>query len=278
MSVCVACNLSDGVIIGVDSATTIGDPLNPIKIYSGVDKLFSLGTYPIGLATFGVASIGGRTIASWAAEFSSSLSSSLSADYTMAEVAEAVRSFFFKQYDEYILKPLEAAQVDPTEKKDLHPPLLGLVLGGFSQNSFQSEVWYILLPFHREPNSALCQLPPGQYASAWYASMAPIHRYTKGFDNAALQGLVDYIGEIREPLTQDELAEFNLRAAKAEFSFVFPGMPIAKGVEYVRFLIELVIGHHKFAAGDPIVGGDCKVGFVTFKKDEFKIVTEWSQV
>jgi len=271
MSVCVACNLSDGVILGVDSATTIGDPLNPIKIYSGVDKLFPIGNYPIGLATFGVASIGGRTIASWAAEFALLLPTTLPDQYSMADVAEAVRYFFFQRYEEHVLRPLEAASGELEQGKDMQPPVLGLVLGGFSQQSFQSEVWYILLPFHREPGSALCQLGQGQFGSAWYAAMAPIHRYTKGFDSGVIESLVSYIGEIREPLKPEEIAEFKARCSRAEFQFVFPGMPITRGVEYVKFLIDLVIGHHKFAAGDPIVGGECKVGYATFMKDGFKL-------
>lgn len=277
LSVCVACNISDGVIIGVDSATTIGDPANPIKIYDGVDKIFPLGEYPVGLATYGVADIRGRTIASWVAELTSQLNLLVPDNYSMKEMVEAIRLFFYARYNELVLQPLlsdmptNAAQPLPS----LLPPVLGFVVGGFAKNLFQSEVWNIQLPYHAAPESAVCMNKPGVFGSAWFASMAPIQRYIKGFDGEALQAICSYVDEIRDPpLTVEEKQEMVRRAQLSECQFVFPGMPIAKGVEYVRFLIDLVIGHHKFAAGDPIVGGRCKVGFVTFKKVPFEIVTE----
>ncbi|MFT4112382.1 hypothetical protein [Silvibacterium sp.] len=277
MSVCVACNISDGVIIGVDSATTIGDPRNPIKIYDGVDKVFALGDYPVGLATYGLAAIGGRTIASWVAELVTLLPSCVPADYGMEDLVEAIRDFFWKQYELIVLQsatPVAEGNASPALPEML-PPILGFVIGGFGKNSFQSEVWNIQLPYHSTVNSALCQIGTGISGSAWFASMSPIHRYIKGFDQGALQSICAYINEIRNLLTPEEMGEIARRAQQAEFQFVFPGMPIAKGIEYVRFLIDLVIGHHKFAAGDPIVGGTANVGFVSFRKEPFQIVKEW---
>jgi hypothetical protein len=58
MSVAVACNLSDGVIVGVDSAITIGDAAAPAKVYEDADKLFGLGDLPIGIAFYGMAALG----------------------------------------------------------------------------------------------------------------------------------------------------------------------------------------------------------------------------
>ena len=198
----------------------------------------------------------------------------------MAQVAEAVRFFFFNQYDGAVLQPLAAAQAGEADATtpglpQMLPPVLGLVVGGFGKTSYQSELWSIQLPYHSQPNSAVCNLGQGQYASAWFASMAPIHRYIKGVDPGAFQSMVEYFNQIRPELNPAELEELKKRANAAEFSFVFPGMPIAKGVEYVRFLIDLVIGHHKFAAANPIVGGRCRVGYVTFDKQPFKILTEW---
>ncbi len=275
MSVCVACNISDGVIIGVDSATTLGDPLNPVKIYGGVEKLFPLGELPVGLATYGLASIAGRTIASWTAELTANLPSLIPAEYTMADVAESIRNFFFTQYQESILGAAPPPQSAGEGLPQMLPPVLGLVLGGFSKRSFQSEVWNIQLPYHATGNSATRQFGEGQFGSGWYASMAPIFRYIKGFDPSALQAVIEYVNQIRDPLQPGELEELKKRAERAEFGVVFPGMPIAKGLEYVRFLVDLVIGHHKFAAGNPIVGGRCRVGYVTFDKAPFRIVTEW---
>lgn len=51
MSICVAFNLSDGVVIAVDSATTMLDGDGNIsKVFPDVDKLFQLGDLKSGIA------------------------------------------------------------------------------------------------------------------------------------------------------------------------------------------------------------------------------------
>jgi len=52
---------------------------------------------------------------------------------------------------------------------------------------------------------------------------------------------------------------------------VFDAMPINRGIEYVRFLVQLVISHHQFAVGAPIVGGSPRMGVVTYKGGGFRI-------
>jgi hypothetical protein len=61
-------------------------------------------------------------------------------------------------------------------------------------------------------------------------------------------------------------------ATKHEYQIVFASMPLKRGIEYVRFLDQLVISHHKFAVGAPIVGGSPRIGFVTYKGGGFKIL------
>jgi hypothetical protein len=46
VTVAVSCNLSDGVILGVDSAVTVPAPQGIVKVYENAEKLFSLGSAP----------------------------------------------------------------------------------------------------------------------------------------------------------------------------------------------------------------------------------------
>jgi hypothetical protein len=59
VTVAVSLNLSDGVILGVDSAVTIftADGTGIAKVYEQAEKLFQLSNRPIGLAFYGA---GGR--------------------------------------------------------------------------------------------------------------------------------------------------------------------------------------------------------------------------
>ena len=71
MSICVAFNLSDGVVIAVDSATTMTDASGAItRVFLDADKIFQLGNLKVGIATYGNAALDGRTIGSFVREFS----------------------------------------------------------------------------------------------------------------------------------------------------------------------------------------------------------------
>ena len=51
-------------------------------------------------------------------------------------------------------------------------------------------------------------------------------------------------------------------------------MPLAIGVELVRFLIEHSINHHRFAMGPAYVAGGPKIGVVSYASQQFEISLE----
>ena len=272
--------MSDGVVIGVDSATTIGDPSSPAKIYDDVPKLFPLGSLAIGIATFGVASFADRSIGSWISELVGVIESDDSCKgRTMAEMAEFVREFFWKAYSGHLATTFDARGIGVSNiDRDPLPegtPVLGLVLGGFGSGSFCSEVWSIMLPNHRAAGSSIQILAQKHFGAAWFAADGPIVRYVHGIEHETVERLAEYVDEIREPMTQEERSHFWELALSAKYDVVFNGMPISKAIKFVRFLIDLVINHHVFTMGSPIVGGRCKVGYVTHERLGFKMIEEW---
>lgn len=44
MTVAIVCTVPDGVILGVDSAVTIGDASNPLKVYEDAEKYSNSAT------------------------------------------------------------------------------------------------------------------------------------------------------------------------------------------------------------------------------------------
>lgn len=276
MTVAVACNLSEGVILGVDSAVTVPADIGIIKVYENADKLFQLGEKPIGVAVFGLGSLGVRSIGSYIREFElENPNNVVTGHCEIKEVVEALRAFFSKAYHATITPALEQAtgktfaDIDPEQI-----PLFGLVVGGFSSGAYLSEVWAIYVPVHSTPYSAICQLGQGRFASSWFATYEPIRRYIKGYDPALLSELLEYFQVLRgkkfDPTESQKIAEI---AAKYEFPILFDAMPMAEGIAHTRFLVELVINHHRFGVGAPIVGGKARIGTVTYTGEKFRILS-----
>ena len=93
MSICVAFNLSDGVVIAVDSATTLTDASGSItKVFLDADKLFQLGNLRVGIATYGLAAIDGRTIGSFVREFILLPSNSDIDTLSLCDIVERLRT------------------------------------------------------------------------------------------------------------------------------------------------------------------------------------------
>ena len=152
-------------------------------------------------------------------------------------------------------------------------PGLGLVVAGFSQGSFAPEVWNIVDPIHATPNSAILSIASGVLGSSWFASYVPIFRYIKGRDPVLVEAIFKKCEEFHgSAFTDEQRKTVNEIADKSEYQIVFNAMPIERGIEYVKFLVQLVISHHRFATGAPIAGGRPRVGLVTYKSDQFRII------
>src|SRR5437879_2866980 len=95
MTIAVSCNLSDGVVLGVDSAVTIPTPTGGVgKVYENAEKLFQLGSRPIGIAVFGLGTLGNRSLGSYIREFEVRNPGGLvTGTGTVEQIVEALRTF-----------------------------------------------------------------------------------------------------------------------------------------------------------------------------------------
>ncbi len=276
MTVAVSCNLADGVVLGVDSAVTLANQGGGIlKVYENAEKLFQLGEKPIGIAIFGMANIVNRSVGSYIREFElQDPNQVVSKPASVPNMVEELRKFFMQEYETKVIPEIETqtgkkfSQI-PNEQK----PGLGLAVGGFSAGAYLSEVWEILIPIHSTPNTAICHRHQGDFGGTWFALNDPIFRYFKGYDRALLAKLKDHLAQLRgSPFTQQEEADINKLIADYEYKVPFAAMPIEEGIAHVRFLVELVVSHHRFAIGAPVVGGKARIGLVTYKGEKFKIL------
>jgi len=282
MTVAVSLNLSDGVILGVDSAITLsgsvaGQPniQSIVKVYEHAEKMFQLGEKPIGLAVYGLGSIRNRSIGSYVREFELlDPAQSISGSLTVKEIVEEVRKFFMDIYGKTIIPDIERETGKKWgELQDNQKPKLGLVVGGFSPNEFLSEVWRILIPKNDTQDSATLRRDKGIFGSDWFATFGPIRRYIKGFEPKLVEELATYFAQLRGSAFSDaERDKIKEILSKYEYPIPFIAMPIEEGIAHVKFLVDLAINHHRFAVGAPVVGGQARIGLVTYKGEQFKIL------
>jgi hypothetical protein len=278
VTVAVAGNFPDGVVLGVDSAVTLNDTNGQIaKVYENAEKLFQVGEKPIGIAAFGLSILGGRGIGSHIREFEiQNPNNVMTSPMSVGDIVEELRKFFFQIYQTTVVPTLEVQKGKKFDKfADNEKPVLGLAVGGFSGAQPFSEVWEVLIPVHNTPHSAKQWCRPGEFRCTWFAINDPIFRYTKGYDRKLLQELKVHIGSLRGAAL-NPVEEKAIDDIVAKFEYVFPcaAMPLREGIDYVRFQVELVINHHRFAIGSPIVGGDARIGIVTYKGEKFRILEE----
>jgi hypothetical protein len=271
MSICIAFNLSDGLVMAVDSATTMNNAAGETtKVFLDADKLFQLGNLRIGIATYGVAALDGRTIGSFIREFALLPSNKDLSEITLKEIVERLRIYFFENYKAFAerVHSLPFDQI-PNEKKGA----LGLVVGGFSPGAFQSELWEVVIPTNSAPDTAKQWATPGSPAFVWFASAMPITRYLKGVDPRLRQSLLEkFKGILGRDLTTEENKEITDVIAQSEFSVQIGGMPIQSGIACARWLVDFVLGHYRFAETHPIVGGTTKIGVVAYDHAAFRIL------
>lgn len=261
------CNVSDGLIIGVDSAVTVSDANGIQKVFEDGEKLFQLSR-KIGVATFGVGGLEGRSIGSFVHEFE--LAHPEISTLPIADVAEQLRAFFMAVYVRFAesIYSLPFDQITDDRKG-----VLGLIVGGYSPGGFLSEAWEIRIPEHSEPNSARPICTPGNFLVAWFATCGPIERYLFGYDRGLLRDTATFVEEILgRPLSPEERNRYTPIRESYGYSIPVDYMPIQTGVEYVRFLVQLVIQHYRFTSSHPVVGGRERLGVVTYKEENFKLL------
>lgn len=276
MTVAASCNLSEGVILGVDSAVTMpGKDGGVANVYENAEKLFPLGERPIGIAIFGLAVMGGRSLGSYLIEFETKDPNNVvSAGNSISDVVEELRSFFYQKYQSELVPSLERSLEKEFEEMDPNEiPSFGLVVGGFSHGQYLSEIWEILIPHNSQPNSATQKRSPGTFGTDWFAMKEPIKRYIKGADERMLNEIFTYLqNQCGLSLDDQEWQDILGIIEKHEYHITYDAMPLAEGVEHTRFLIELVINHHRFAVGAPVVGGKAQIGKVSYRGHEFEIL------
>lgn len=192
----------------------------------------------------------------------------------MEEVVEALRAFFMDVYLDQVVPLVEEGLHQKFDEVPLEQvPALGFVVGGFSSHAYLSEVWEILVPIHNAMGQAIRHRSEGEFGTNWFATFDPIRRYILGFDPDLLNAVIAYTESLQgRPYSPDEVEHLSAIVQRHEYQIPYGAMPMKEGLDHVRFLVELVINHHRYAVGAPIVGGKARIGMVTYRGEQFQIV------
>lgn len=119
MTIAIVLKVGDGVVLGADSAGTLGGQHGVHNVYFNMEKISNLRKgLPIGMVTYGLGGLGGRSVTSLAKDLRDRFTNPGPwhldpANYTIEQVAIGVKEFF---YDElYVTDYLDAAKVGPVE-------------------------------------------------------------------------------------------------------------------------------------------------------------------
>lgn len=266
MTICVSVKVSEGLVLGADSTAAIeghiGDnPPGVLKTYDHVRKLAHIKDYPIGTLTWGTAHVGARSVDSLIKEYEYTLPSLQEEQerrkeqrmrgespkeyrYNVRHIAERLVAHIKEFYDREFQNRPESER-----------PFLGLLASGYSSGQFFPEQWLVQLPAMPE----LHELRPGRdgqpdFGANWFGLTDAIIRLHWGRDDKALAILSE-----RFDVPLDAIREL---FAPLQYPVLFGGMPLQDAIDYVVYLINVVIGRYRFVVGAPLCGGDIDVAVI----------------
>jgi len=264
MSIAVSVKVHDGLVLASDSASTmmIQDQEGRIvvgNVYNNADKILNLNKrYPIGMVSWGSGGIGAASISAIAKDFRMLLSSSdpkwgLKPSYTMENVSELARSFFFKE--KYL----------PEYRDSKLKPPINFLIAGYSANSESPEVWKVeIVNGGSEKPVKLRDLEA--VGINWGGELEAIHRLLEGVGTELPNALSD-LGESKEQIP-DAVRQITARLEKP---LIVPAMPIQDAIDLAHFLVQITIDFVRFDHGAPTVGGPIEIAAIT-KHEGFKWV------
>jgi hypothetical protein len=241
MTIVIALKVGDGVVLGADSASTIVDQGGGYQnSYFNAEKLFNLVKgLPIGVLTYGLGGLAGRSVSSLAKDLRDRLSDPTQASwhldpqtYTLGTVADRLKSFF---YDELYA---------PTIPASPGAPGIGFLIAGYSCGQQSAEVWKVSVNEGGTVNPPQQLCPPTE---PWCA-------FWEGQGEAVRRLLLGYSWQIVERLQAAGMSLPDaMNLVESVQPVVHPTMPIQDAIDLVHYLIDVTCGFVRFAPGPATV-------------------------
>ena len=269
MSVVIAVKVSEGLVLGADSAATLhGKITTPqgvqegvLKTYFNARKLLQIGEFPIGVLTWGTSFIGSRTVESvvreweydnhwWSEEtYHGHHSDEFAVRKCAEELCEHASRFYSDEFGEL-----------PRQDR----PVIGFLVAGYSQMGFFPEVWRFVLPPDCEGqvhNQRPDQNGKPDFGASWFGATDAIVRLHFGRDEQAI-GIISEKFEI----SRDEVTE---ALKPLQYQIPFPVMPLQDAIEYSNYMLNVAVGRYRHVIGSELCGGKIEIAAITQQRFEW---------
>jgi hypothetical protein len=282
MTIAISVRVGEGLVYAADSTSSFFETDGPTgrqflaQSFHHAQKVMQLADLPVGIMTFGLGSIGARNLESMVAEFEAKILPTLideGGSYQVSDIATNLKTFLGDKYDGVWEPPQQLPLPAPSvvvgdgaetpEAEDAAPvidnrPVMGVVIGGYSDAAFEPEEYLLLFPSRDQQETR----PPGSspFGVRWWGQTEPVSRLVLGVD----LGLFDWMRENGVP--EDALPDIaNQLRSRFEWRIVFDGMPLQDAIDLVSYLANVTIGHSRFVVGPPVCGGHVDVATITHR-------------
>lgn len=253
LTIVASVKVRDGIVLASDSMTMIqvsmpipggGSQAVPVKTYQYARKLFRVGPHPVGVLTWGVGSLGPRSVESLMLDVSRATSSNASVKEIAGLVRETVGALYQQTF----------GQLPGTEQ-----PEMGFIIAGYSAGNPFAEEWQVVLPNAADP---VKNRPDEQNGCSWRGIWIPFYRLYFGTDprmadklKADLKGAgID--AAVASPVVDQTLASMAMPV-------YYDGMPVQDAVELAKFILDTTIAVARFEAGTAVTcGGPLQVAAI----------------
>lgn len=265
MTIALAVNVHDGIVLATDSAASMVSTNSAGQqmfqnVYNNANKLFNLVKgLPIGGMVWGTGSIGSASISTIIKDLRRLIYGTFivgekwylnSVNFQIEGVATLVAEYF-----------RERVAANPTSK-----PSGGFLVSGYSSGGELAECWQIDFKAGvvGDPIRVPVGFPPDAAYCISYAQNEAITRLLYGIPN----GLGAALRERSVP--DHEIGDWlNTVAKHSNASLISQAMPIQDAIDLVEFLAYVCVQYTRFAPGPASVGGPIDVAAIT-KHEGFK--------
>ncbi len=139
---------------------------------------------------------------------------------------------------------------------DSSMPVLGIQVAGYSSGQCFPDQFCFQMP-HNKSIIRIREDNPDKspsFGANWFGQADAITRMYKGSDPRAVKALAEAVKTDTNTI-QQILNQF-------EYPVIFDGMPLQDAIDFVLWLINLVIGRFRFVVGVPTCAGDIDVAVI----------------
>lgn len=250
MTIIASVKARDGIVLATDSMSqligrTQARGIVIVKTYCNARKLFRITELPVGVMSYGLGSIGERSIENLILEFSRDLGKYCSEPYTIEVISRGLYKFIKELYDNTFSGV--SAEV---RQKNLR---LGFFISGYSPSQFLAEEWEFELPRDKDIRQVR---PTERLGISWRGIPVPFGRLFNGFDLRIADAL-------KKAGVSEEVIKKTLDVKKWRMPVAYHGMPVQDAINFAVYILETTIGAVNIEQNPaPSCGGPLQVAVI----------------